>query len=74
MPAIYVKQERPLNTFANAMSSLLGTEVFIFVGFRDSTGRLGKITEVGDDYLKIGSGEQTYYIPFAAILAVTPKE
>jgi hypothetical protein len=56
------------------MKGLIGTEVFVFVGLRDSTGRLGRVTEVGDDYLRIDGNEQTYYIPFAAILAVTPKK
>jgi hypothetical protein len=63
-----------LNSFVNAMKGLIGTEVFVFVGLRDSTGRLGRVTEVGDDYLRIDGNEQTYYIPFAAILAVTPKK
>jgi hypothetical protein len=63
-----------VKSFANALRGHLGKDVFVFLSIKDSTGRIGRVIEVGEDYVEIASNNQTYYIPFTAILAVTPKD
>jgi hypothetical protein len=66
--------EAMVNSFQSILQKLLGKEVFVNLSIHDSSGRSGRILAVGTDYLQIGDGYQSYYIPFHAIVAVNPQE
>lgn len=64
-----------MSSLAIALKEYVGKEVFVFLGLRDSNGRMGRVVDVGDDYLELeATNQQTYYIPFSAVLAISPKE
>jgi len=63
-----------VSSLAVALKEYIGKEVFVFLGLRDSNGRMGRVLDVGDDYLQLeAANQQTYFIPFSAVLAVSPK-
>jgi hypothetical protein len=62
------------NNLEAALQSLIGHEVFVHLQLTDGgTGRSGRLTTVGVDYLVINDGTRSYIIPFNAIALIQPQ-
>ena len=59
--------------FMNALRSLKGTVVFVYLPLHSDNGLQGQLIGLSDDHLTIKNDQYTYHIPFISILAVQPS-
>ena len=61
-----------MKSLESALTALLNKEVAAWLNHHDLKVLTGRLIEIGTDHIVLKTGDQTYFIPYNAIVAVRP--